>query len=85
MNQSQIKKNIKKSGKKGGSYFNKLTPGDYVYEISHYGYVTATGTFFVNSVEMTKLIVKLSKKQKVIYRIRVTIHFGCNKEMHFYN
>ena len=62
LNQPQLKKNIKKTGKKGRCYFNSLPEGEYVFEVSHLGYVTATGTFYITTGEMTKLVVKVSKK-----------------------
>ncbi len=59
--EEQLKKNIRKSGKKGGTFINNLAAGEYVYEISHLGYVVATGKFYITSGEMTKIVVKMSK------------------------
>ena len=62
-NGEQLKKNIKTTGKKGGIWFNSLPPGDYVFEVSYFGYVTASGTFSINgkSLTMVKVVVKMKK------------------------
>lgn len=58
---ADLVKNVKKAGAQGGLLQNSMAAGEYSYEVSLGGYVTATGTFFVNSGQMTEVRVKLVK------------------------
>jgi len=58
---ADLQKNVKKAGPQGGLMQNRMAAGEYSYEVSLGGYVTATGTFFVNDGQMTEVRVKLVK------------------------
>ncbi len=58
----QLKKYIKKSGKKGRILIRSLAPGEYVYEIVYLGYKTLTGSFFIHEGETTKLTFVMEKE-----------------------
>lgn len=59
---ADLAKNVKKAGAQGGLIQNNMAAGEYSYEVTLGGYVTATGTFFVNSGQMTEVRVKLVKR-----------------------
>jgi hypothetical protein len=54
---------VKKSGEKGGIYQNNMPAGEYIYEISKGGYVTATGTIYVNDGVMSLVRVGMVKRE----------------------
>jgi len=58
---ADLVKNVKKAGKTGGINANNMAAGEYIYEISLGGYVTATGSFFINDGQMTTVTVRLEK------------------------
>ena len=58
---SELAKTVKKAGAQGGLIQNSMAAGEYSYEVSLGGYVTAKGTFFVNGGLMTEVRVKMGK------------------------
>lgn len=54
-----LAKIVKKAGAQGGLIQNNMAAGEYTYEVSFGGYVTATGTFFVNDGQMTEVRMKM--------------------------
>lgn len=58
---SDLAKTVKKAGAQGGLIQNSMAAGEYSYEVSLGGYVTAKGTFFVNGGLMTEVRVKMGK------------------------
>jgi 5-hydroxyisourate hydrolase-like protein (transthyretin family) len=60
---SDLAKNVKVSGAGGGVANNNMEAGEYYYEVSLGGYVTATGSFFVNDGLMTEVRVRLVKSE----------------------
>lgn len=58
---AELVKNVKKAGAQGGLIQNSMAAGEYSYEVSLGGYITATGTFFVNGGQMTEVRVKMGK------------------------
>lgn len=58
---ADLVKNVKKSGAQGGLMQNKMAAGEYNYEVSFGGFVTQTGSFFVNDGQMTEVRVKMEK------------------------
>ena len=58
---SELAKTVKKAGAQGGLIQNSMAAGEYSYEVSLGGYVTAKGTFFVNGGQMTEVRVKMGK------------------------
>ena len=66
MNASQssgadLVKTVKKAGAKGGILQNNMAAGEYTYEVSLGGYVTATGSFFIIDGQMTEVRVRMGK------------------------
>jgi len=57
----ELAKIVKKAGAQGGIMQNSMAAGEYSYEVLLGGYVTATGTFFVNNGQMTVVRVKMVK------------------------
>jgi len=51
----------KKTGVRGGISINNMATGEYLYEISFGGYITQTGSFFINDGVMTEVIVRLKR------------------------
>lgn len=56
---ADLVKNVKKAGAQGGLVQNNMSAGEYSYEVSLGGYVTVTGTFFINAGQTTEVRVKL--------------------------
>jgi hypothetical protein len=56
---ADLTKNVKKAGAQGGLIENSMPAGEYAYEVSYGGYVTQTGSFFVNDGQMTEVRVLL--------------------------
>jgi len=60
---ADLVKNVKRAGTQGGILQNNMVAGEYSYEVSLGGYVTTTGTFFVNDGQMTEVRVKLKRNE----------------------
>lgn len=58
---SELAKTVKKAGAQGGLMQNSMAAGEYSYEVSFGGYITQTGSFFVNDGQMTEVRVKMGK------------------------
>lgn len=58
---TDLMKSVKKTGTSGGIYYNNLLAGEYDYEITFGGYVTETGSFFINDGIMTDFVVRMKK------------------------
>jgi hypothetical protein len=58
---SELWKNVKLTGAKGGITDNLLSDGEYNFEVSYGGYVKETGSFFVNEGTTTDVEVRLKK------------------------
>jgi hypothetical protein len=58
---TELPKNIKITGTQGGISVNNMDAGEYLYEVAFGGYITATGSFFVNNGIMTEVNVRMKK------------------------
>jgi len=58
---ADLVKTVKKAGAKGGILQNNMAAGEYTYEVSLGGYVTATGSFFIIDGQMTEVRVRMGK------------------------
>ena len=56
---ADLTKVVKKAGAQGRLIQNSMTTGEYSYEVSLGGYVTETGSFFINDGQMTEVRVLL--------------------------
>lgn len=60
---ADLQKTVKRAGAKGGVAINNLMAGEYSYDVSLGGYVTQTGTFFINDGLMTEVRVVLKRSE----------------------
>lgn len=58
---ADLTKVVKKAGAQGGLIQNSMATGEYSYEVMLGGYVTETGSFFVNDGQMTEVRVKMQR------------------------
>jgi hypothetical protein len=58
---TELAKVVRSTGGKGGMIVASLDAAEYEYEVSYGGYVTSTGSFFVNDGVMTEVVVRLKK------------------------
>jgi hypothetical protein len=58
---SELSKSVKRTSTMGGFWMNNAAAGEYEYEVTMGGYVTATGSYFINDGVMTEVEVKLVK------------------------
>ena len=56
-----LSKIVKIAGARGGVINNTMEAGEYTYEVSLGGYITETGTFFINEGLMTEVRVRMRK------------------------
>jgi 5-hydroxyisourate hydrolase-like protein (transthyretin family) len=58
---TELAKVVRSTGGKGGVVVGSMDAGEYEYEVSYGGYLTSTGSFFVNDGVMTEVVVRLKK------------------------
>lgn len=58
---TDLTKVVKSTGAKGGMIIASMDAAEYEYEVAYGGYVTSTGSFFVNDGVMTEVVVRLKK------------------------